>query len=135
MLREILMCVVILRLCSIYCLFFLMNRRPPRSTRTDTLLPYTTLFRSPSGTVVVGHRQAFRTAAAALLRRGLFRGGFFRGRLFGRLSRGFLGGLAGLLGGLRALLQIGRASCRDRVCQYVEISVVAVSLKKKTMRQ
>src|SRR3546814_1894896 len=26
--------------------FFLMIRRPPRSTRTDTLLPYTTRFRS-----------------------------------------------------------------------------------------
>src|SRR3546814_14560368 len=26
--------------------FFLMFRRPPRSTRTDTLFPYTTLFRS-----------------------------------------------------------------------------------------
>src|SRR3546814_20446738 len=25
-----------------------MTRRPPRSTRTDTLLPYTTLFRSPA---------------------------------------------------------------------------------------
>src|SRR3546814_17693399 len=41
-------------LCIIYvfhyllCLlfFFLMIRRPPRSTRTDTLFPYTTLFRS-----------------------------------------------------------------------------------------
>src|SRR3546814_13975696 len=39
---------------SLYCLlifcsymfFFLMIRRPPRSTRTDTLFPYTTLFRS-----------------------------------------------------------------------------------------
>src|SRR3546814_17478628 len=30
--------------------FFLMIRRPPRSTRTDTLFPYTTLFRSE------GHR-------------------------------------------------------------------------------
>src|SRR3546814_17859726 len=29
-----------------------MRRRPPRSTRTDTLFPYTTLFRSPR------HRQA-----------------------------------------------------------------------------
>src|SRR3546814_11981086 len=29
-------------------MFFLMIRRPPRSTRTDTLLPYTTLFRSES---------------------------------------------------------------------------------------
>src|SRR3546814_18201319 len=28
-------------------------------------------------------------------------------------------------------VEIGRASCRERVCQYVEISVVAVSLKKK----
>src|SRR3546814_7164656 len=28
--------------------FFLMIRRPPRSTRTDTLVPYTTLFRSRS---------------------------------------------------------------------------------------
>src|SRR3546814_15592366 len=28
--------------------FFLMLRRPPRSTRTDTLFPYTTLFRSSS---------------------------------------------------------------------------------------
>src|SRR3546814_13263878 len=27
--------------------FFLMIRRPPKSTRTDTLFPYTTLFRSP----------------------------------------------------------------------------------------
>src|SRR3546814_16616891 len=29
-----------------YYFFFLMIRRPPRSTRTDTLFPYTTLFRS-----------------------------------------------------------------------------------------
>src|SRR3546814_7152076 len=31
-----------------YFCFFLMIRRPPRSTRTDTLFPYTTLFRSDS---------------------------------------------------------------------------------------
>src|SRR3546814_1104036 len=29
-----------------YFFFFLMRRRPPRPTRTDTLFPYTTLFRS-----------------------------------------------------------------------------------------
>src|SRR3546814_17256697 len=29
-----------------YVSFFLMIRRPPRATRTDTLFPYTTLFRS-----------------------------------------------------------------------------------------
>src|SRR3546814_15488441 len=33
--------------CSYFSFFFfLMIRRPPRSTRTDTLFPYTTLFRS-----------------------------------------------------------------------------------------
>src|SRR3546814_8396969 len=35
--------------CVVGCMcffFFLMIRRPPRSTRTDTLFPYTTLFRS-----------------------------------------------------------------------------------------
>src|SRR3546814_13428354 len=31
---------------SFFLFFFLMIRRPPRSTRTDTLFPYTTLFRS-----------------------------------------------------------------------------------------
>src|SRR3546814_1798435 len=40
-------------LCSL--VFFLMIRRPPRSTRTDTLFPYTTLFRSR----IVGGRVLF----------------------------------------------------------------------------
>src|SRR3546814_19707460 len=35
--------------------FFLMMRRPPRSTLTDTLFPYTTLFRSDL-LAVFGHR-------------------------------------------------------------------------------
>src|SRR3546814_13836405 len=35
--------------------FFLMIRRPPRSTRTDTLFPYTTLVRSPVWEVVMIH--------------------------------------------------------------------------------
>src|SRR3546814_1186660 len=33
------------------CIFFLMRRRPPRSTRTDTRFPYTTLFRSEADLV------------------------------------------------------------------------------------
>src|SRR3546814_14938693 len=38
-------------LSGVFCiLFFLMIQRPPRSTRTDTLFPYTTLFRSLSAT-------------------------------------------------------------------------------------
>src|SRR3546814_19082772 len=39
--------------------FFLMDRGPPGSTRTDTLLPYTTLFRS----VVLDAHEARRIAA------------------------------------------------------------------------
>src|SRR3546814_14761458 len=38
--------------------FFLMIRRPPRSTRTDTLFPYTTLFRSGEGAAVVAPASA-----------------------------------------------------------------------------
>src|SRR3546814_14634432 len=34
--------------------FFLMIRRPPRSTRTDTLFPYTTLFRSQFQALLAG---------------------------------------------------------------------------------
>src|SRR3546814_2366438 len=36
-------------MCSIF--FFFMIRLPPRSTRTDTLFPYTTLFRSPGSMI------------------------------------------------------------------------------------
>src|SRR3546814_19513898 len=44
--------------------FFLMIRRPPRSTRTDTLFPYTTLFRS-AATLLFGPRT--RLVGAALV--------------------------------------------------------------------
>src|SRR3546814_19087069 len=47
--------------------FFLMIRRPPRSTRTDTLFPYTTLFRSAQGQA---GRVRLRQAARALLHHG-----------------------------------------------------------------
>src|SRR3546814_3504164 len=40
------------------CFFFLMLLRPPRSTRTDTLFPYTTLFRSPLGHAVLRQRHS-----------------------------------------------------------------------------
>src|SRR3546814_13991882 len=43
--------------------FFLMIRRPPRSTRTDTLFPYTTLFRSP------GERNGARVKTRVPVRR------------------------------------------------------------------
>src|SRR3546814_12591858 len=38
--------------------FFLMIRRPPRSTRTDTLFPYTTLFRSIENSSTSRDREA-----------------------------------------------------------------------------
>src|SRR3546814_10371405 len=49
-----------------------MIRRPPRSTRTDTLFPYTTLFRSPVDWVrfaanTVGDRVLKRTAAETII--------------------------------------------------------------------
>src|SRR3546814_8235358 len=45
--------------------FFLMIRRPPRSTRTDTLFPYTTLFRSrPSRAIIDDEVRRQRTQQA-----------------------------------------------------------------------
>src|SRR3546814_13601084 len=49
---------LLLLLFQFLSIFFLMIRRPPRSTRTDTLFPYTTLFRSeelPKGFFVPGN--------------------------------------------------------------------------------
>src|SRR3546814_13098521 len=40
----------------VFLVFFLMIRRPPRSTRTDTLFPYTTLFRSVSPPTIGAER-------------------------------------------------------------------------------
>src|SRR3546814_10050742 len=48
--------------------FFLMIRRPPRSTRTDTLFPYTTLFRSHEPSLLQG-RQHRRGRGGALSQR------------------------------------------------------------------
>src|SRR3546814_879062 len=47
---------------AVVIFFFLMIRRPPRSTRTDTLFPYPTLFRS----YLLAHRDCVRKAAARL---------------------------------------------------------------------
>src|SRR3546814_2348083 len=48
------------------CFIFLMIRRPPRSTRTDTLFPYTTLFRSPLTAVRVIDFTVFLFGTAVL---------------------------------------------------------------------
>src|SRR3546814_19915782 len=101
-----------------------MIRRPPRSTRTDTLFPYTTLFRSELNTARERKEfldsqyqdltEAIETLEDAIRKidretRELLQETFDTvnkhfGDLFPRL---FGGG------------EIGRASCRERVCQYV----------------
>src|SRR3546814_505155 len=58
--------VIIIRLFFLV-FFFLMIRRPPRSTRTDTLFPYTTLFRSPR---VLRLLPVWQTCGAARRRHG-----------------------------------------------------------------
>src|SRR3546814_14266253 len=107
-----------------------MIRRPPRSTRTDTLFPYTTLFRSGG--------QCWRFLLRLRAPHGsLDPGGFdYEGWLF----RQHIGATAsvrdaepcGIASGATVLKlrqawatqvdqvlgQIGRASCRERVCQY-----------------
>src|SRR3546814_17775154 len=50
-------------LCTLcFVCFFLMLRRPPRSTRTDTLFPYTTLFRSRADDFRTVNQEKFCTA-------------------------------------------------------------------------
>src|SRR3546814_8365929 len=47
--------------------FFLMIRRPPRSTRTDTLFPYTTLFRSAARNTTTGCESATRASVTVTI--------------------------------------------------------------------
>src|SRR3546814_19255457 len=98
-----------------------MRRRPPRSTRTDTLFPYTTLVRSPkpfaeppvSKTIRPKDLRRERTQEGTFLRK---RGMFMKYHIA-------CAALA-LLSSAPAFAQeepaeIGRASCRERGCQYV----------------
>src|SRR3546814_21013350 len=111
-----------------------MRRRPPRSTRTDTLFPYTTLFRSGGversqprralhGWVKLA-RKGKRQVVVVIEQREV---GRRRGQL-GGIGNGFgefgLTARASVVGrGSEALggigRKLGRASCRERVCQYV----------------
>src|SRR3546814_10060566 len=56
---------------NVVCFFFLMIRRPPISTRTDTLSPYTTLFRSEVR--IAAGQQARRHRCADLIAAGVTR--------------------------------------------------------------
>src|SRR3546814_11042584 len=125
------------------CFFFLMIRRPPRSTRTDTLFPYTTLFRSVENERNV--RVGIITGAGGHFCAGMDPKAFLRGEIVRIPGRGFAGftqaplakpwiaaveGYA-LGGGFEIALtcdlivagasprSIGSAWCRERVCHYV----------------
>src|SRR3546814_14334655 len=104
-----------------------MIRRPPRSTHTDTLFPYTTLFRSRRGgiqilTTISGSRGT-STARAGLRIAILLCYHRHATQLIGesmmiRLTAS-LATLALFSTAAAAQGKIGRASCRERVCQYV----------------
>src|SRR3546814_14065534 len=90
-----------------FLFFFLMIRRPPRSTRTDTLFPYTTLFRSPD-------RHRTSGAHRSRLDEALVPGQGLRQQRGGLLAVGALAGAAVIIGQRRAIIrmraiEIGRA--------------------------
>src|SRR3546814_17720717 len=110
-----------------------MMRRPPRSTRTYTLCPYTTLFRSLRCVDVV-HRAPVRTPPEVVADRqpgtdcrryrasvdphqGPSTGGAVEGH--GAHEGPPLRIALGVVAAQRRVLQIGRASCRESVCPYV----------------
>src|SRR3546814_11572352 len=99
-----------------------MIRRPPRSTRTDTLFPYTTLFRSHHR--IFGSKVLFLQDFDGVMIRSadLDRPAPTADPVMARYARQYLESLN--TGGQHALAdkvrqQTGRASCRERVCQYV----------------
>src|SRR3546814_20225836 len=111
--------------------------RPPRSTRTDTLFPYTTLFRS-NGLVVPIVRNAESLSFAGIekaiadlgkrAKEGTLTMDDMTGGTFTISNGGVFGGLmstpiinppqSAVLGLHRIEDQIGRESCRERECQY-----------------
>src|SRR3546814_14990146 len=113
-----------------------MIRRPPRSTRTDTLFPYTTLFRSPGREAAAELGQLLGIARIACEIHLFVRirlqviellGGPLVIAVDDCLSDGILvrrlaprRELGARIGAAHFQVdEIGRATCRDRVCQYV----------------
>src|SRR3546814_13488095 len=112
-----------------------MLRRPPRPTRTDTLCPYTTLFRSDAGVADLD-QQVLRDllAGVAMHQAGglvdqvgadigadqlLVRYPHVLETGFDQLARRPRRDLVAGLGHHLAGVEIGRASCRESVCPYV----------------
>src|SRR3546814_11172665 len=101
-----------------------MIRLPPRSTRTDTLFPYTTLFRSLlTGQDLRRHRHAGddRQQFAAVVEGVLLGAQVDVIEALALLVPDGIRRDARQLGAEAAVdrEKIGRASCRERVCQYV----------------
>src|SRR3546814_5667803 len=98
-------------------IFFLMIRRPPRSTRTDTLFPYTTLFRSATG-----------TSSTATTRLSAGTSGASRGRLAGRRRARRAG-----ISSVRLPVQASRRSEEhtSELQSLMRISYAVFCLKKK----
>src|SRR3546814_18156952 len=106
-----------------------MIRRPPRPTSTDTLFPYSTPFRSIEGEAAFGHvlfklllsqgERCFKLrllSCDAFTEHGLLALGLKVELIALRRQRR----IVLLLLGLQVVVEeIGRASCRERVCQYV----------------
>src|SRR3546814_14197930 len=130
-----------------------MRRRPPRSTRTDTLFPSTTLFRSDRGPLTVEsssrHNDRWIVHFGGIHDRDqadAWRGTVLRGEPLDDEDDGALwvhelvgasvvlpdGAEVGTIAEVEsnpASDQIGRAPCRERVCQYVQVEVAPVPLK------
>src|SRR3546814_19231844 len=107
-----------------------MIRRPPRSTRTDTLVPYTTLFRSIGGDRLGRVQRRIAGNRLEGHRRVAFRGGTIVApcrsdvpddRRVARLATGRSVHRALWRRRVRAIDLIGRASCGERGGQYVSI--------------
>src|SRR3546814_15262030 len=109
-----------------------MIRRPPRSTRTDTLFPYTTLFRSVAGGLVGDARAQVVLHFAGLAAGAVGVAGQAGGLQLhaARLGVGVFAQVILVVPGVALVQrrrgqavgggeQSGRASWRERVCQYV----------------
>src|SRR3546814_18151514 len=112
-----------------------MIRRPPRSTRTDTLFPYTTLFRSHEvhravDLVAIG----FEAPVAAIVRFERVVGDAFDQPVAAVAIGDQVGDRPDLEPVAPREGEIGSASCRARVCQYESLTVGGVALNKKHHR-
>src|SRR3546814_20702471 len=98
-----------------------MIRRPPRSTRTDTLFPYTTLFRSAltlKSAIETAHATIHQVAQSQPQCAGMGTTIVVAALHDDRIAIAYVGD-SRLYRLRHGALEIGRASCRERVCQYV----------------